>query len=499
MSVTITPQFRVIGDRWTIAVQFNTTTGAPLPFPPGLVPAGELYMPTTGQVLDLTLDNGRVQTSTVPGLAYYQIEGSVTAGILPVVGALGSTTATDVGAAMAAQGYPFRLQAFLVDRAGNRDTRSFTPLVPIDPATTDLTTIPPPSATVVVAGPGGPAGPVGPVGPAGPQGVVGPAGPTGVAGPQGLVGPTGPQGTAGFAPNPIDNARFLVAVRGPTFADVGKAILKPQYTLDRWAGYRAGYVGGMAVSQQPGFSGLASCARVGRAQGDTSAAQILFLQILETNDVVAYTGQPVVLSLFVRAGTGFSAANLNIDMLFGTGLDEGSAVYANAGWLGGGTAVQPFAPTAAAQRLAAPFTVPTGTTEMGFLLTYTPTGIAGPADYFEVTGVQLDLGSGAGPADRPSRAQEIARCQRHAELVRSVWTGDASAGNAYAKSEPFKVEKRSATMSFAFAVQSDAGNGAMGTRQAIALGTSAIEVYATAVSTGGARGWNDTILAACDL
>jgi hypothetical protein len=67
------------------------------------------------------------------------------------------------------------------------------------------------------------------------------------------------------------------------------------------------------------------------------------------------------------------------------------------------------------QRFTYTGTVSSSATQLGFYFNYTPVGTAGAADYFEVTGVQIDVGSVALPFRTYAATiqGELAACQRY--------------------------------------------------------------------------------------
>ena len=67
------------------------------------------------------------------------------------------------------------------------------------------------------------------------------------------------------------------------------------------------------------------------------------------------------------------------------------------------------------QRFSYTTTIPSNATQIGFNYNYTPTGTAGANDYFDITGVQLEIAPQATPFSRAggSIGGELALCQRY--------------------------------------------------------------------------------------
>jgi hypothetical protein len=81
--------------------------------------------------------------------------------------------------------------------------------------------------------------------------------------------------------------------------------------------------------------------------------------------------------------------------------------------------------------------IPAGTNEIATAFNYTPVGTAGTADYFQITGVQLEAGPVATPFERKLYNQTLADCQRYyfqigGTAAQALPTGQAaSATSAY--------------------------------------------------------------------
>ena len=84
------------------------------------------------------------------------------------------------------------------------------------------------------------------------------------------------------------------------------------------------------------------------------------------------------------------------------------------------------------QRFTYSATVGTTATELGIQFTYTPTGTAGAADFYEVTGVQLEIGSSATAysPNTSSQALELAACQRYFQKTNNQSEVPATAPSA---------------------------------------------------------------------
>ena len=224
--------------------------------------------------------------------------------------------------------------------------------------------------------------------------------------------------------NPVLNSSFQVWQRGTSVA-----LTTSSYTADRWFGYRA--VSGATVSRQvtgdtTNLPNIQYCGRVGRDSGNTSTTVFAISQSFESINSIAYAGRTVTFSFYARAGANYSSSGnvLQAGLNSGTGTDQNLTI----GFTGNNAVATPSTVlTTTWQRFTATGTVPTNATQIGVYFQYTPTGTAGAADYFEVTGVQVEVGSVATPFKTYAGTiqGELAACQRY------YWRATGSANNYY--------------------------------------------------------------------
>lgn len=238
------------------------------------------------------------------------------------------------------------------------------------------------------------------------------------------------------------------------------------YTADRfWA--RGGASSSIAVSREtttppPGF---AAVARVGRVAANADTTAIKFGQVLKSADSTRFQGQPFVLSFYARAGATYSAASaaLGVAVGTGTGSDESALSYATSTWTGF-TSVQLYNQAGAAgstatlttsfQRFAFSGVIPTTATQIGFNTSMTPVGTAGATDYFEITGIQLEVMPQGGVQPTPFEwrpaSLELALCQHYYFKTTEVsgakmYGGQVNSTTVASILVPFPVPMRSIT------------------------------------------------------
>jgi len=213
--------------------------------------------------------------------------------------------------------------------------------------------------------------------------------------------------------NAIINGNFDFWQRGTSFTNPSST--STSYSADRWNSYRAGFATGITTTQQnPGLTGFQYNVRVQRNSGDTSTAVLTLQQSLETRTSLPFAGQTVVVSFYARAGANFSSTSnlLNATLTTGTGTDQSNV----GGYTGSATPINTSVTlTTSWQRFSVSGTLATNTNEISFGFNATPTGTAGANDYFEVTGVQLELGFVATSFSRAGGTiqGELAACQRY--------------------------------------------------------------------------------------
>ena len=214
--------------------------------------------------------------------------------------------------------------------------------------------------------------------------------------------------------NPILNSSFQVWQRGTSIAGSAGSYL---YTADRWQtnASTALTVSRQATGDTTNLPFIQYCARVQRNNASTATAAAVLTQSFESVNSIPYAGKTVTISFYARRGANFSGASnqLELYLVSGTGTDQNAFV----GGFTGATNVIYQTPTLTTtwQRFSYTATVATTATQLATQFTYTPTGTAGAADFYEVTGVQLEIGSVATPFKTYAGTiqGELDACQRY--------------------------------------------------------------------------------------
>jgi hypothetical protein len=219
--------------------------------------------------------------------------------------------------------------------------------------------------------------------------------------------PYGAQQVAGK--NLVINGGMDIWQRGNSFASSNSTYV---FTADRWEIVRHGYHLGMTVSRQSaGLDGFRYCARIQRDSGNTSTNNLQFQTSFETSEVLPFINKQMTISFYARKSSTSSSSSINAQIISGTGTDQAMKNYT------GGTVSfqQTFTLTDSWQRFSFSGTVSSPYNEFGIWFGYTPSGTAGAADYVEITGVQIELGSIATQFSRAGGTiqGELAACQRY--------------------------------------------------------------------------------------
>jgi hypothetical protein len=269
----------------------------------------------------------------------------------------------------------------------------------------------------------------------------------------GLAWATPSSGSSNVAgKNSVLNSNFSVWQRGTSFT-LGAT---NTYTADRFLAVRQATVTGMEVSRQAtgdttNLPFIQYCARVQRVSGNTSANDLYFGQSFESVNSIPFAGKTVTFSFYARAGANYSPTSsiLVARLTTGTGTDQNVITGSYTG------STSPISQNATLtttwQRFTYTATLATTATELSVWFTMTPTGTAGANDYYEITGVQLEIASSASnySPNQATYASELAACQRY--YWRSAQTADRTfaAGFWWLSTKPqfhlqYPVEMRTA-------------------------------------------------------
>ncbi len=226
----------------------------------------------------------------------------------------------------------------------------------------------------------------------------------------------------GSLANPVINGGMDIWQRG-TSSLAGATSSATGFTADRWQLYRGSFTSNSSGSRQAtadttNLPNIQYGLRIQRTAGDTSTQFFRLLTTLETSASIPFAGKTVTLSFYAKKGANFSASGsvLLVNVDYGTGTDQN--------YISGFTGVTNASSTnptltTTFTRYSASFSVSSSATQLAVHFGYTPTGTAGADDWFEITGVQIDVGTytaSSAPTFRRSGGTlqgELAACQRY--------------------------------------------------------------------------------------
>jgi hypothetical protein len=238
--------------------------------------------------------------------------------------------------------------------------------------------------------------------------------------------------------NEVLNSNFSCWQRGTSFAGTGAA---GTYSADRWKYYNNGTsltVSRQATGDTTNLPFIQYCARVARNNAATNTNSNYLEQSFESANSIPFAGKTVTLSFYARKGANYSTASSNLyaELRTGTGTDQDWLT----GYTGDTAAISQAAVlTTTWQRFSYSATLSASMTEMAVVFASVPVGTAGAADYFEVTGVQVEAAATASPyaPNGATYQAELAACQRY--YFRQSLAAGATSGSAFGSAKSTTV------------------------------------------------------------
>ena len=249
-------------------------------------------------------------------------------------------------------------------------------------------------------------------------------------------------GISSFNQNIVKNGGFDVWQRGTSFTYTsGKNFIADRWWVTPNSGAHT------QTRQAAGLDGFNYCLRMQRDASQTAVGVVYLNNEFESRDSMQFRGKKLTLSFYARKGANFSQASSYVtsNLVTGTGTDQTLV----SGYTGGTNFLsQNNTLTTSWQR----FTHTTGSVlattvnQIAIQFTTAHEGTAGAADYYEITGVQLEEGDSATDFVHRPYGEELALCQRYYEF------SDDNAGVVFHRynesshrfNQVFRVSKRAA-------------------------------------------------------
>ena len=213
--------------------------------------------------------------------------------------------------------------------------------------------------------------------------------------------------------NRLINGDFQVWQRGAGGAATFAVVNTTLYTADRWQCQVLGAGTAVHVTQVAGATSGSWLARVQRDAANANVAPIQFAQSLTRDMCLGAAGRIVTISFKARAGANFSSAanGLNVNLNYGTGnndISNTSSVFTgNTGLINQIQILTGVLTNYSFTSVALPATV----TQLSIDFSWTPVGVAGANDYFDITDIQLEISNNQSPFQRKTFLQELFECQ----------------------------------------------------------------------------------------
>jgi len=235
--------------------------------------------------------------------------------------------------------------------------------------------------------------------------------------------------------NVVVNGGFDVWQRGTSFNPTSAtSTTGANYGADRWQFLQA-TTSTAAFTRQAITStdpvGFNYYTRVQRANTLTLTTAYTVQTSFESQNIQQFRGKYVTLSFWARAGANYSAASsfLVSDIVTGTGTDNtvGNFTSNTVNTTTNNvltTSWKRFAITTSA-------VLATTITQLGVRFVFTPVGTAGAADYFDITGVQVEPASAPSDFEVRNFGEELGRCQRYYYRLGPYASGTQRFGNGF--------------------------------------------------------------------
>ena len=233
-------------------------------------------------------------------------------------------------------------------------------------------------------------------------------------------------GISSFNQNIAKNGGFDVWQRGTSFTYTsGKNFIADRWWVTPNSGAHT------QTRQAAGLDGFNYCLRMQRDASQTATGVVYLQNEFESRDSMQFRGKKLTFSFYARKGANFSQASsyLTSNVVTGTGTDQsltsGLTGAANAISLNNTltTSWQRFTHTTGS-------VIASSVNQICIQFTTAHEGTAGAADYYEITGVQLEEGESATDFVHRSYGEELALCQRYYHQI-TFGSGNQTIGGGW--------------------------------------------------------------------
>jgi len=215
--------------------------------------------------------------------------------------------------------------------------------------------------------------------------------------------------------NVLYNGDMQIWQRGTTFNNGGGGAVV-NYTADRWNSTRYASSENDVSREDANYLGFRYCLRSARGGGDTTTTARFVHQVLEQRDTWKLRGKFVTFSFYLRVGSGFNGELVKSSITYRTDSAREERFHYNQFQNGNNTLSQITHSSLSTewQRFTHTTYIPDNAQQVGVAIGSNenlPNAVS--ADYFEVTGCQLEVGRSATEFEHRSYGEELALCQRY--------------------------------------------------------------------------------------
>ena len=234
--------------------------------------------------------------------------------------------------------------------------------------------------------------------------------------------------------NALYNGDMRIWQRGTTFGNGGGGG-SANYTADRWNSTRYASSENDVSREDANHLGFRYCLRSARGGGDTTTTARFVSQVLEQKDTWKLRGKYVTFSFYLRVGSGFNGGLVKSSITYHTDSAREERFYYNQFINGNNTLSQIEHKSLSTdwQRFTHTTYIPDNAQQVGVAIASNenlPNAVS--ADYFEITGCQLEVGRNATEFEHRPHGEELALCQRYFyKKEEQVWGYNIGTNNNY--------------------------------------------------------------------
>ena len=219
--------------------------------------------------------------------------------------------------------------------------------------------------------------------------------------------------------NALYNGDMQIWQRGTLFPNGGGSGAV-NYTADRWNATRYASSENDVGREDANYLGFRYCLRSARGGGDTTTTARFVHQVLEQRDTWKLRGNYITFSFYLRVGSGFNGGLVRSYITYHTDSAREERFYYNQFISGNNTFKQLEHKSLSTdwQRYTHTIYLPDNAQQVGVSIASNenlPNAVS--ADYFEITGCQLEVGKNATDFEHRSYGEELALCQRYCQRL----------------------------------------------------------------------------------